>query len=212
MRYGRSDIDDEYFAIIKAEIEDFVDKVYNSIREFGYNLKTTPIVFVGGGAVVMKNFGIVCVNDDENFNIYEALNKAIGNIKAQMTDFERVAEEAEQTEEVIPADPDVRNYTYTFFEGKLYYRENSEMVKRKSLYQCLLIRQSRWMSRASQFIRMSAIRLQRISGKNSINAYVNLQCLIIRYHGCINIHHSLYLSCGPVQKKPATYTYPSISS
>ena len=41
MRYGRSDIDDEYFAIIKAEIEDFVDKVYNSIREFGYNLKTT---------------------------------------------------------------------------------------------------------------------------------------------------------------------------
>ena len=27
MRYGRSDIDDEYFAIIKAEIEDFVDKV-----------------------------------------------------------------------------------------------------------------------------------------------------------------------------------------
>ena len=66
----------------------------------------------------------VCVNDDENFNMYEALNKAIGNIKAQMTDFERVADEAEQTEEVIPADPDVRNYTYTFFEGKLYYREN----------------------------------------------------------------------------------------
>ena len=43
MRYGRSDIDDEYFAIIKAEIEDFVDKVYNSIREFGYNLKTKGI-------------------------------------------------------------------------------------------------------------------------------------------------------------------------
>ena len=73
----------------------------------------------------------VCVNDDENFNIYEALNKAIGNIKAQMTDFERVADEAEQTEEVIPADPDVRNYTYTFFEGKLYYRENSEMVRKE---------------------------------------------------------------------------------
>ena len=55
----------------------------------------------------------------------------IGNIKAQMTDFERVADEAEQTEEVIPADPDVRNYTYTFFEGKLYYRENSEMVRKE---------------------------------------------------------------------------------
>ena len=42
---GRSDIDDEYFAIIKAEIEDFVDKVYNSSREFGYNLKTTPVSY-----------------------------------------------------------------------------------------------------------------------------------------------------------------------
>ena len=73
----------------------------------------------------------VCVNDDENFNMYEALNKAISNIKAQMTDFERAADEAEQTEEVIPADPDVRNYTYTFFEGKLYYRENSEMVRKE---------------------------------------------------------------------------------
>ena len=73
----------------------------------------------------------VCVNNDENFNLYEALNKAISNIKAQMTDFERLADNEEQTEEVIPADPDVRNYTYTFFEGKLYYRENSEMVRQK---------------------------------------------------------------------------------
>ncbi len=78
----------------------------------------------------------VCVNNDENFNMYEALNKAIGNIKAQMTDFERVADEAEQTEEVIPADPDVRNYTYTFYEGKLYYRENSEMVRKRSITDC----------------------------------------------------------------------------
>ncbi len=57
MRYGRADLDDEYCQIIKAETEDFAQKVYNSIREYGYNLKTTPIVFVGGGAVVMKNFG-----------------------------------------------------------------------------------------------------------------------------------------------------------
>ena len=73
----------------------------------------------------------VCVNDDENFNMYEALNKAISNIKAQMTDFERAADSEEKAEEVIPADPDVRNYTYTFFEGKLYYRENSEMVRKE---------------------------------------------------------------------------------
>lgn len=61
MRYVRFDIDNEYFAIIKAEIGNFVERVYNSIRELGYNIKTTPIVFVGGGAVVMKNFS----NHDE---------------------------------------------------------------------------------------------------------------------------------------------------
>ena len=57
MRFGTADMDERYLKIIKAEVINFVDKVYNSIREYGYNLATTPIVFVGGGAVVMKNFG-----------------------------------------------------------------------------------------------------------------------------------------------------------
>ncbi|NLE00035.1 MAG: DEAD/DEAH box helicase family protein [Fibrobacter sp.] len=73
----------------------------------------------------------VCVNDDENFNMYDALNKAIRNITAQMTDFERLSEEEEVSEDIIPADPDVRNFTYTFYEGKLYYRENSQMIRQE---------------------------------------------------------------------------------
>jgi N12 class adenine-specific DNA methylase len=73
----------------------------------------------------------VCVNDDENFNIYEALNNAVGNIKAEITNFDRFIEEEERSEEIIPADPDVRNFTYTFFEGKIYYRENSQMVRQE---------------------------------------------------------------------------------
>ena len=70
----------------------------------------------------------VCVSDDENLNLYEALNHAIRNIKAEMRDFERLSENEERSVEVIPADPDVRNFTYTFFEGKLYFRVNSEMI------------------------------------------------------------------------------------
>jgi plasmid segregation protein ParM len=57
MRHGWSDIDDSYQAIIKSETASFAEKLYNSIREYGYNLKTMPIIFVGGGAAVMKNFG-----------------------------------------------------------------------------------------------------------------------------------------------------------
>ena len=69
-----------------------------------------------------------CVNDDENFNLYEALNNAIKNIQAEITDFERISDEEEQMAESIPADPDVRNYTYSFADGKLYYRENSQII------------------------------------------------------------------------------------
>ena len=57
MRTGKCEIDRKYYEIAKTEIEAFCERVYNSIREYGYNLSTTPIVFVGGGAVVMKNFG-----------------------------------------------------------------------------------------------------------------------------------------------------------
>ena len=57
MRHGHGDIDGAYLDIIKAGIADYVGKVHNSIREYGYNLQTTPIVFVGGGAAVMRNFG-----------------------------------------------------------------------------------------------------------------------------------------------------------
>ena len=57
MRTGRCEIDRKYYDIAKDEIEAFCERVYNSIREYGYNLATTPIVFVGGGASVMKLFG-----------------------------------------------------------------------------------------------------------------------------------------------------------
>ncbi|MFQ9978450.1 helicase-related protein [Clostridium cadaveris] len=66
------------------------------------------------------------VNDDENFDLGEALDKAVGNLNANITSFER--EEA-AAEDFIPADPNVRNYTYTFIENQLYYRENAVMRK-----------------------------------------------------------------------------------
>ena len=57
MRFGKSDLDDKYFQIIKKEIESFTKYVYDVIGEHGYNLNTTNIIFVGGGATVMRLFG-----------------------------------------------------------------------------------------------------------------------------------------------------------
>jgi len=72
-----------------------------------------------------------CVNHKKDFHLYEALQAAIRNLSAQITDFERLEESEEKTEDMVPADPDVRNFTYTFLEGKLYYRENSQMYRKE---------------------------------------------------------------------------------
>ena len=37
--------------------------------------------------------------------------------------------EEDQIQDTIPADPDVKNYSYTLVDGEIYYRENSIMVK-----------------------------------------------------------------------------------
>lgn len=68
-----------------------------------------------------------CINHDENFNLKEALSQAVGNLKGQITDVMELSEGNEQAEDMVDADPDVKNYTFTFVNGKLYYRENSKM-------------------------------------------------------------------------------------
>ena len=53
----KSMLPDKYIQVMNREIKSFLTMVVNSLREEKYSLKTTPFVFVGGGAVVMKNFG-----------------------------------------------------------------------------------------------------------------------------------------------------------
>ncbi|WP_346944606.1 hypothetical protein [Clostridium sp.] len=64
------------------------------------------------------------VNDDEDFDLKEALHKAIENLNANIGSYKR---EDINSEDEIPADPNVRNYTYTFVGENLYYRENASM-------------------------------------------------------------------------------------
>ena len=48
------------------------------------------------------------------------------NLEAEITDYE--AEElVEEEDHSIPADPSVANFSYTVYDGKIYYRENSRM-------------------------------------------------------------------------------------
>ncbi len=71
-----------------------------------------------------------CVNNNEGFNLENAIKEAIKNIRADtksFTDTRELNGEEEQAEGIIPADPDVKNFTYTFAGGKLYYRKDSKM-------------------------------------------------------------------------------------
>ncbi len=72
-----------------------------------------------------------CVNRDPDFNLYDSIQKAIWSLSATITDYERFEDIAEEPSDHIPASPDVRNYTYTFMDGKLYYRENSRMYQKE---------------------------------------------------------------------------------
>ena len=72
-----------------------------------------------------------CVNDDPEFSLYASLQNAVGSIEGQMLDFEVLSEDGEVAEETLPADPDVKNFTYTFVDGRLYYRKDSRMYLRE---------------------------------------------------------------------------------
>ena len=63
----------------------------------------------------------------ENAELGDLLQDAIQNIHAEITEFEIDDFEAEDEDLSIPADPDVRNFSFTVVDGKIYYRENSRM-------------------------------------------------------------------------------------
>lgn len=63
----------------------------------------------------------------EDTELGDLLQDAIQNIHAEITEFELDDLEAEDEDLSIPADPSVRNFSYTVVDGKLFFRENSRM-------------------------------------------------------------------------------------
>ena len=63
----------------------------------------------------------------ENADLTELLDEAVSNIHGEISNYE-VDEELSEEDDSIPADPSVRNFSYTVYEDKIYYRENSRMT------------------------------------------------------------------------------------
>ena len=66
----------------------------------------------------------------EDLDLGVQLKYAIQNIKGTYTEAELPElGDGEAIDTSIPADPNVKNYSYTVVDGEVYYRENSRMVK-----------------------------------------------------------------------------------
>lgn len=64
----------------------------------------------------------------ENADLEALLQEAIANIHAEISPYELDDLADEDEDNSIPADPAVRNFSYTVVDGRLYFRENSRMM------------------------------------------------------------------------------------
>jgi N12 class adenine-specific DNA methylase len=63
-------------------------------------------------------------------DLAQQLHEAVSHLQGQMAETELPdLGENEEINDSIPADPDVKNHSYTVVDGKVYYRENSRMVR-----------------------------------------------------------------------------------
>lgn len=67
----------------------------------------------------------------EGASLKEQLKEAIANIHGTIPEVEQ--ENTEKVAESIPADPNVRNFSYAVVDDKLYFRENSRMFLKDDL-------------------------------------------------------------------------------
>ena len=88
-----------------------------------------PSMILGTMREVSGPFGpeTACVADDEQ-DLGELLSQAIQNITGSIREYEAYELADEEEDRSIPADPSVRNFSYTLVNGELYYRENSRMT------------------------------------------------------------------------------------
>ena len=104
-----------------------LDTDENGIKMNSYFVQH-PEMILGEMKMVSGRFGMeaTCV-PYENADLAAQLDEAVANIHGEITEYE-AEEELEEEDNSIPADPTVRNFSYTVVDGKIYYRENSRMT------------------------------------------------------------------------------------
>ncbi|MGN8626208.1 DEAD/DEAH box helicase family protein [Bulleidia sp. HCP3S3_F2] len=103
-----------------------LDTDENGIKMNSYFI-SHPEMVLGEMKMITGRFGqeATCL-PYEGANLIDLLDDAISNIHAEMKSYE-VSDDLEEDDNSIPADPTVRNFSFTILDDKIYYRENSMM-------------------------------------------------------------------------------------
>ena len=88
-----------------------------------------PDMILGQMEMETTRFGLdsVC-KPYEGIELKTLLDEAIAKINGEITDYE-IGDIEEREETTLPADPNVKNFSYTIVDGKVYFRENSIMAE-----------------------------------------------------------------------------------
>ena len=87
-----------------------------------------PEMVLGEMKMVTGRFGLESTCEPyENANLESQLAEAVSNIHGEISDYE-VDDEMESEDNSIPANPSVRNFSYTVVDDVIYFRENSKMT------------------------------------------------------------------------------------
>lgn len=103
-----------------------LDTEENGIRMNSYFVEH-PEMILGDMQMVSGRFGqeSTCV-PYENADLESLLDEAVANIHGEIDEYEQ-DEELKEEDNSIPADPTVRNFSYTLLDDVIYFRENSRM-------------------------------------------------------------------------------------
>ena len=104
----------------------YLDTDENGIKMNSYFV-AHPEMIIGEMVKQTGRFGIATAckaYEDSDFETL--LDKAVDNIKGEIVDYDIIDEV--DIDNSIPADPTVRNFSYTLVDGKIYFRENSRMT------------------------------------------------------------------------------------
>ncbi len=87
-----------------------------------------PEMIMGKMEMVSGQFGMEATcTPDTTISLSKQLEKAISHIEGSIDEVEFDELDDELAREAIPADPSVKNYSYTIVDERVYYRENSIM-------------------------------------------------------------------------------------